>query len=87
MKKLQYNYETGVLSIKPSDSDVFFAIGAPVIKDHSLVYIEESDEYALIIDLDCTRILVKDVRPDEDKLLTKFIKSTTIKVSNGRLYL
>lgn len=80
MKKLQYNYETGVVSIKPDDTDVFFAVGSAVIKDHSLVYVEETNECALIIDLNCARILVKGVRPNEDALLSKFIKSTTITI-------
>jgi len=86
VKKLSYNYKTGVVSIKPDDTDVFFVVAATVIKDHSLVYIAETNECALIIDLDCARILVKDVRVNEDALLTKFIKATTIKIKDGKIY-
>lgn len=86
MKKLSYNYKNGVVSIKPDDTDIFFAVAATVIKDHSLVYIEETNECALIIDLDCARILVKGVRANEDALLTKFIKATTIKIKDGKIY-
>lgn len=75
---IKYNRSGNTISVRPDCTNVFFVINVYEIQSYHLTLVEESNEYALVIDLKGARIIVKNVRPNEDDILDHFIKGCYI---------